>query len=532
MQAASDEFLFAREEPLPAEPVTATWKILVVDDDHEVHRVTRLVLSPFVFKNRRIEIISAHSAVEARTRLMDHHDISVILLDVVMETDDAGLRLVQFVREQYANRKTRIILRTGQPGYAPELKVLLDYDINDYRSKAELTAERLLTAVAVSLRSYLDIETAEHATAQSQMDREALIAKSTFLATMSHELRTPLNAVIGNIELLKLTELTDRQIDIADSAATAAKILIDLIGDVLDLSKIESDRFEIETAACEMEAILEEVRSVLAPSARAKNLRLETYVGPGVPAELATDPHRLRQVLINLASNGVKFTSSGGVFLTARCKSRRAGVALIRLEVTDTGIGFAPDKSQIIFEAFVQADNSLSRRYGGSGLGLSISRRVVELMGGDVGCESEPGAGSRFWAEIPMAALSDPRPAPKTWRNAAVIWVGKEWDGLLRDGRPILRAETGAVAAAAAQRLWSEPGQAVAAVVAIEGRQGWADDISAVADFADVVIALLPRNAGVDTYRALHAGASLVLEAPAQLDELAFLLGGESAALG
>ena len=402
----SDDFIFAREEPTVHPPISSgAWKVLVVDDDHEVHRVTKLVLSPFVFRERTITILSAYSAVEAREVLGENQDISVILLDVVMETDDAGLRLVHFIRHQYANPKTRIILRTGQPGYAPELRVMLDYDINDYRSKAELTAERLLTAIAVSLRSYMDIETAERATAQTQLAREAVVAKSTFLANMSHELRTPLNAVIGNIELLKLTELNARQIDIADSAAAAAKVLIALIGDILDLSKIESDRFDIDTYPSDLRALIEEVRTVLAASVDEKGLCLNIHVAEEVPRCVVTDGHRVRQILINLLGNAIKFTADGAIDLSVSCAVSRTDITVLRFEVTDTGIGFDPAKANEIFEPFVQADSSLSRRYGGSGLGLAICRRIVELLGGTIGCRSADGSGATFWFEIPAACL-------------------------------------------------------------------------------------------------------------------------------
>ena len=153
----SDEFMFAEDTEESVHETLGTWKILVVDDEPEVHAVTKLALSDFVFQDKRLEFLSAYSGEEAKKIFEENHDIAVVLLDVVMETDDAGLLVAEYIRNQLHNHFTRIILRTGQPGQAPERDVILNYDINDYKSKTELTAQKLFTVVIATLRSYRDI---------------------------------------------------------------------------------------------------------------------------------------------------------------------------------------------------------------------------------------------------------------------------------------------------------------------------------------------------------------------------------------
>lgn len=174
---ATDELVFAAEDTEPRRPVLDPWLVMIVDDEADVHAVTRTVLSDVVYRNRGLTFVSAHSAAEARCRLSEHPDVAVILLDVVMETDQAGLDLVRFIRGELGNGLVRIILRTGQPGQAPERRVILDYDINDYKEKAELTAPKLFTALISALRSYRDLSTIE----SSRMGLEKIIAASNDL---------------------------------------------------------------------------------------------------------------------------------------------------------------------------------------------------------------------------------------------------------------------------------------------------------------------------------------------------------------
>ena len=221
-------------------------------------------------------------------------------------------------------------------------------------------------------------------------------AKSAFLANMSHEIRTPMNAIIGLTYLLRQSKPTTEQRERLDKIDTAALHLLSIINDILDLSKIESGYLELEHTDFALESVLDHVRSLLADQARAKGLSIEMD-SDGVPRWLRGDPTRLRQALLNYASNAVKFTERGTIRLSAKLLQETDEGLLVRFEVQDTGIGIAKENIPMLFEAFVQADVSTTRKYGGTGLGLAITRRLSSLMGGDAGVESAPGKGSTFW---------------------------------------------------------------------------------------------------------------------------------------
>ncbi|CAK0775318.1 two-component system, sensor histidine kinase [Gammaproteobacteria bacterium] len=226
----------------------------------------------------------------------------------------------------------------------------------------------------------------------------ANIAKSRFLATMSHEIRTPMNGILGMAQMLLMPSLKDyeRQ-DYARTILNSGQLLLTLLNDILDLSKVEAGKVTLESTALNPEQILSEITALFAETARSKSLSLDfMWNGPANQRYLG-DPIRLRQMLSNLVGNAIKFTPQGQVRIEAREIKRAQQTATLEFSVSDTGIGISKDSQARLFEPFTQADSSTTRRFGGTGLGLSIVRSLAHLMGGEVGCESEPGQGSRFW---------------------------------------------------------------------------------------------------------------------------------------
>jgi hypothetical protein len=286
---------------------------------------------------------------------------------------------------------------------------------------SRVRAQRLAEEMTVQ---YRDSERRSEAASQ---------AKTEFLARMSHEIRTPLNAVLGAAELLRASELGADQRELVDVLDSAGKNLLQLINDVLDLSRIESGRLQIESIEFDPRQECREVLQVIQVIVERKGLTLSCEIDPALPARLIGDPNRIRQSLWNLCGNAVKFTERGGIQVAVRMRpTDEPGRVLIEYSVEDSGVGIPPDRIDSIFEDFTQVDSSVARKFGGTGLGLAITRKLVHLMGGEIHAESEPGRGSRFTFTVNVHVVGGAAVSTTQTRTAATDAAEKKDGAVMR----------------------------------------------------------------------------------------------------
>lgn len=334
-------------------------------------------------------------------------------------------------------------------------------------------------------------------------------AKGAFLANMSHEIRTPINAVVGLTHLLQQDTLTPEQRGRLDKIRQAGLHLLTLVNDILDLSKIESGRVQLEITDVDVAELLAQTRVLVVQAAEAKGLALHTELDERLPARLRGDVTRLRQCLLNYATNAVKFTEQGQVVLRARCEHTTERGVSVLFEVQDTGIGLTPESMARLFQAFEQADVSTSRKYGGTGLGLAITRRLVNMMGGHTGADSAPGQGSRFWFRVvlpvpnanaaltPLHSTTPPPPAPTADPAAALRRQHR--------GARLLLAEDNVINAEVACELLRHVGLEVD--VATNGRQ--AVDMAQTRPYDLILMDMqMPEMDGLEATRVLRADAN------------------------
>ncbi len=364
----------------------------------------------------------------------------------------------------------------------------------DITEKQRLATE--LDAHRYHLERLVQERTAQLTAARVQADA-ANLAKSVFLANMSHEIRTPMNAILGLTHLVRRAESDERQIARLDKIDSAGRHLLAIINDVLDLSKIEAGRLRLESADFHLDAILDGVASIIEQSARAKGLQIKIDHG-GVPLWLRGDATRLQQALLNYAGNAVKFSERGAITLRALLLHENDERILVRFEVEDDGIGIDPEQLKQLFRAFEQADASITRRYGGTGLGLVITRRLAQLMGGEVGADSTPGEGSTFWFTASLQRGHGIMPgAPTPIAENAETRLRRDHGGsrlLLAEDHPINRE--------VALELLN--GVELAVDTAADGREALA--MAQASDYDLILMDMqMPNMDGLDATRAIRA---------------------------
>lgn len=346
----------------------------------------RIVQAPGISKSRRIVGIIVDNTVASYGLVVLGEGGAVILFTYLLVTVGNGLRF-----GRYYLRISHVLSVTG---------FSLVMIVSPYWSQHTMIGLGfLLTLFFIPM--YVTHLTKEIEEARQRADN-ANQAKGRFLATVSHEMRTPLNGVIAMADVLRETSLNESQREIVDTLGTSANLLLVQIEDVLDMAKIEAGRVQIEQRPFDVSSLVTNTIKVILPQARYKELTVNTSVSPDAARWFVGDAHHLRQVLLNLLSNAVKFTEHGEILLSVSLINTSEGAATLRFAVKDTGIGIPPEKQSLIFEPFTQADDSTTRLYGGTGLGTTIARQLVTLMGGSMGLVSTVGVGSLFWFEVPL----------------------------------------------------------------------------------------------------------------------------------
>jgi len=380
----------------------SSWKIMIVDDEADVHRMTERILEDITFDGIGFTYLNAYSGKEAKELIKEHPDTALILLDVVMRTENDGLKVVEFIRNDIQNTFVRIILRTGQPGQAPERKVITDYDIHDYKLKSMLTDQALYTAVISALRTYRDlriIEKKHNELEQALVDAEAAEkARYQILANINHEIKTPLQGILGFTEILMISESNNDNREYLSHIKHSAEGLHKVLSNVLELTELVGGAWELNDAKILFYDYLEQIMDTIQTQAEWKSIMVAYDVDKRIPQSIVIDPKRLRQILMNLLINAVRYTDDGTVSLTVALKQDQN----LYFTIKDTGSGIPKENQPQIFDPFMLGENFLSKKHAGVGVGLSICKNIVQKMNGTIWFESEPNEGSTFYFTVPF----------------------------------------------------------------------------------------------------------------------------------
>lgn len=376
------------------------FNILIVDDREE-----NLLTLESILESEELNIVKARSGNEA-LGLMLEYNFAMVLLDVQMPEMD-GFECAELMRSNDRTKNIPIIFVTAiskqrqhvfkgyEAGAVDYLYKPLDLEILQSKIKAYIEFFKQKHELELTTRklekSIQELDTAK------KVAEEATIAKSSFLANMSHEIRTPLNGIIGMAELALMDEtMTDIQLERLEDIKQSGVSLLDIINEILDISKIEADRLVLEEIEFSIRDVIQKIIRLLSVKIYQNNLELICNISPELPDIVIGDPIRIRQVLINLVGNAIKFTEKGYVAIELNLHKTLKNHIIIEFVIADTGIGIEKDKVELLFESFSQADTSTTRKHGGSGLGLTISKKLVNMMGGDIFVDTEIGKGSKF----------------------------------------------------------------------------------------------------------------------------------------
>lgn len=429
MDGSEDDFEFLNESSGNTDEVTdhsPPWKIVIVDDDAGILETSSRILRDFSFEGRRLLIMTGISGADAMSLIEQHPDTAVILLDVIMETDDAGLLAVSHIRDKLNNHAVRILLRTGQAGQFNEEQVFEAYDINDFLEKSDLTSRRLKTALKVSLRAYRmqsEIEAAmQRETALREAADIANLAKSEFLANMSHELRSPLTSIksgLGTIEEVLNDDDADEEdhedvVQAISYAKSSANRLLNLVNSILDLSKLEAGKMEFNIKENDIGKIIKSACHEIGPQLEPKSLTLSTQIDD-IDLHIALDRDKIMQVMINLLNNAVKFSDSNKdikvLLFESSLPTGRRGTDMgsfpsLTVEVRDTGICIPQDELLLVFDKFSQSSKTKDGS-GGTGLGLPISQEIILAHNGKIRAESNQDGYVSFIFTLPRIDLTE-----------------------------------------------------------------------------------------------------------------------------